>query len=89
MDGTAAHFPEIPGERQIIVLDIELVITTCGHGVPQYDFVGQRTMLPDWVCKMGDEKMDAYRHQKNERSIDGLPTYLFEDPPVNSATAKS
>jgi hypothetical protein len=83
------HFPEIPGERQIIVLDIELVMTTCGHGVPQYDFVGQRTMLPDWVCKMGDEKMDEYRQQKNQKSIDGLSTYLFEDPPAQAAGAKS
>ncbi len=83
------HFPDIPGERQIIVLDIESIMTTCGFAVPKYEFVGHRSMLPDWVCKMGDEKMDAYRHQKNERSIDGLPTYLFEDPPAQAAGAKS
>jgi hypothetical protein len=77
-----SHFPDIPGERQIIVLDIESIITTCGHGVPKYQFIEHRKQLPNWVCKMGDEKMDAYRHQKNERSIDGLPTYLFEDPPA-------
>lgn len=76
------EFPQIPGERQIIVLDIETVMTTCGFAVPLYDFKGDRDQLPDFTCKMGDEKMDRYRHEKNQRSIDGLPTYLFEDPPA-------
>jgi hypothetical protein len=82
-----SHFPEIPGERQIIVLDIESIMTTCGFAVPRYEFKGHREMLPDWACKMGDEKMDEYRHQKNERSIDGLPTYLFEDAPAMPSQA--
>jgi hypothetical protein len=30
---------------------------------------------------MGDERMDNYRHERNQISIDGLPTYLFEDQP--------
>jgi hypothetical protein len=80
------QFPDIPGERQIIVLDIESIMTTCGHAVPRYEFIGERTMLPHWSCKMGDEKMDAYRHEKNQRSIDGLPTYLFDDPPPKNET---
>jgi hypothetical protein len=75
-----AQFPELPGERQIIVLDIESIMTTCGFGVPLYDFKAQRTMLPEFTCKMGDERMDEYRHERNQQSIDGLPTYLFEDP---------
>jgi hypothetical protein len=76
------QFPDLPGARQIVVLDIESIMTTCGFAVPKYEFVGQREMLPDWTCKMGDEKMDAYRHQKNQTSIDGLPTFLFEDSPA-------
>jgi hypothetical protein len=78
-------FPQILGERQIIVLDIESIMTTCGFAVPLYDFKGDRDQLPDFTCKMGDEKMDQYRHEKNQISIDGLPTYLFEDPPAQTA----
>jgi hypothetical protein len=74
------QFADVPGERQIIVLDIESIMTTCGFAVPKYEFLGHRETLSEFVCKMGDEKMDAYRHEKNQTSIDGLPTYLFEGP---------
>ena len=80
------HFADIPGQRQIVVLDIDSIMTTCGFAVPKYEFIGHRDALSDFVCKMGDEKMDQYRHQKNQTSIDGLPTYLFEDPPSTTAS---
>jgi len=64
-----------------VVLEIGSILTTCGFGVPLFDFRGQREQLTDFACKMGAEKMDEYRHRKNERSIDGLPTYLFGEPP--------
>jgi len=75
------HFPQIPGERQIVVLDIESIMTTCGFAVPLYEYKGERDQLTEFTCKMGDERMDQYRHERNQTSIDGLPTYLFEDPP--------
>ena len=74
------RFPSLPGERQIIVLDIDSIITTCGFAVPLYEYQGERTLLTDFACKLGEKGMDEYRHQRNERSMDGLPTYLFEDP---------
>ena len=49
--------------------------------MPLYDYKGQRSLLPEFSCKMGEERMDEYRHQHNERSIDGMPTYLNEEPP--------
>jgi Pyridoxamine 5'-phosphate oxidase len=76
-----AHFPDYPGERQIVLLDIESIMTTCGFAVPKYEFKGQRDQLTDFACKMGDEGMDDYRRRKNQTSIDGLPTYLLEDAP--------
>ncbi|MFM8552092.1 MAG: pyridoxamine 5'-phosphate oxidase family protein [Nitrospiraceae bacterium] len=75
------YFPTLPGERQIILLDIESIMTTCGFAVPLFEFKGQRTLLPDWSCKMGDERLNEYRHERNVASIDGLPTYLEEEPP--------
>ncbi len=72
-------FPTLPGERQIVVLEIESIMTTCGFAVPLFDYRGNRDQLTEFTCKMGDERMDNYRHERNQVSIDGLPTYLFED----------
>lgn len=76
------HFPSLPGERQIVLLHIESIMSTCGFAVPRYEFQGQREMLTDWACNMGEQRLDEYRHQRNQTSIDGQPTYLFEDKPA-------
>src|SRR4029079_3488432 len=34
-------FPAIPGDRQIIVLDTDSIMTTCGFAVPRYEFIAQ------------------------------------------------
>jgi hypothetical protein len=75
------NFPSYPGERQIVVLDIESIMTTCGFAVPLYEFKGDRQMLVQWASKQGDEGLEEYRHEKNQCSVDGLPTYLYDDPP--------
>jgi hypothetical protein len=72
-------FPSLPGERQIVLLHVESIMTTCGFAVPLFEYKGERDDLIEFACKMGDQKMDEYRHQKNQTSIDGLPTYLFEE----------
>ncbi len=74
------QFPTIPGERQIVLLNIESIMTTCGFAVPLYEYKGQRSLLSDWSCKMGEERLNEYRHERNLTSIDGLPTYLEEPP---------
>lgn len=73
------HFPSLPGERQIILLDIESIMTTCGFGVPLFEPRGQRDQLTDFARKLGAEKLAEYRRQRNQTSIDGLPTHLFDD----------
>jgi hypothetical protein len=40
---------EPPGARQIIGLDIDLVQTSCGFGVPLYDYQGERPSLDRWA----------------------------------------
>ncbi len=80
-DDLHANFPTFPGERQIIVLDIESIMTTCGFAVPLFEFKGERDQLTEFACEMGDERMEEYRSRKNQTSIDGLPTYLLEDAP--------
>lgn len=70
---------EQPGARQIVVLTVDLVQTSCGFGVPLFDYAGERSNLIDWAVNKGDSGLDAYRREKNSRSIDGLPTGLFDE----------
>ncbi|MBD2179879.1 pyridoxamine 5'-phosphate oxidase family protein [Planktothrix sp. FACHB-1355] len=72
-------FEPTPGERQIIVLDIESVQTSCGFGVPIYELKEERRTLVDWAEKKGKEGIVAYWREKNQKSIDGLPTKIFGD----------
>jgi len=74
-----SRFPAYPGERQIIVLEIESIMSTCGFAVPLFEYKAERDKLLEFACSMGEEKMDEYRHERNQKSIDGLPTFLFED----------
>ena len=70
----SAHFPQREGTRQIIVLDIESVQTSCGFGVPRYEYVDQRETLVRWGEQKGEEGVRAYWAEHNVTSIDGLPT---------------
>ena len=72
----APHFNILPSTRQIIVADIDLVQTSCGYGVPLYDYVGDRNIHFDWVEKKGAEGLQEYIQQNNLVSLDGLPTNL-------------
>jgi hypothetical protein len=70
--------PPLPGERQLVVAEIESIQTSCGFGVPFFDFRGERETLIASALRNGPEGMAAYRAEKNVRSIDGLPTGLLE-----------
>lgn len=70
----APHFELIPGARQIIVVDVHRVQTSCGFGVPMYDYQGQRPTLPTWAQKKGPAAVAQYQIEKGSTSIDGLIT---------------
>lgn len=72
-------FDTLPGERQIIVLDIESVQTSCGYGVPLYEFKQERNTLIEWAENKGEQGIKEYWQAKNLKSIDGLPTQLLEN----------
>jgi len=79
-DSYAPHFEVYPNTRQIIVGDIDLVGTSCGYGVPLYDYQGERQIMFDWAAKKGEEGLSAYIQEKNMKSLDGLPTdYAVRD----------
>lgn len=73
----AGLFEKFAGTRQIIVLHIETLQTSCGFAIPIYEFKEDRTMLIDWAEKKGKEGVEKYWQEKNLTSIDGLPTGLL------------
>lgn len=72
-------FSSVPGERQIMVIDIELAQTSCGTGVPIYELKAERQAIIEWANKKGEQGLYEYWKMKNIKSIDGLPTKLLED----------
>ena len=73
---------ETPGARQIIRLDVELVQTSCGYGVPLFDYKQDRQTLRRWAANKGEAGVAAYRRQNNVRSIDGFETGVPADEPA-------
>jgi Pyridoxamine 5'-phosphate oxidase len=70
---------EPPGARQIVVLHADRVQTSCGYGVPLFDYRGERPSLDNWARSKGEDGLEAYRREENAVSIDGLPTGLLEE----------
>ena len=66
--------PELPGARQLVVLEVDLVQTSCGYAVPRYEHRGDRQNLVRWAEAKGEAGLEAYRREKNAASIDGLST---------------
>ena len=69
-----ALFSPLPGARQIIDLQVELVQTSCGMGVPLFDYAGERGQLNVWAEKKGETGIRDYWQEKNRFSLDGKPT---------------
>jgi hypothetical protein len=71
-------FPETPGTRQIFEIIIESAQTSCGMSIPFFEYKGERNELNDWATAQGKEGIENYWENKNQTSIDGLPTHLLE-----------
>lgn len=65
------------GTRQIIVAEIDKVQTSCGFGVPYYEYVGERDQAQKWAEHKGADGLELYKQEKNRISMDGLPTALY------------
>jgi hypothetical protein len=51
-----------------------MVQTSCGYGVPLFDYREDRQVLRRWAAAKGPDGVAAYRREKNRFSIDGFPT---------------
>ncbi len=68
------HFnQDLTGVRSIVRLYVERIADSCGFGVPEYTYRGQRTALTKYANERGDAGMAEYRMNKNLASTDGLP----------------
>lgn len=67
-------FPKLNGARQIILVSVYGVQTSCGFGVPLFSYEGDRETLIKWADNKGDTGLADYRRQKNAVSLDGLPS---------------
>ena len=69
-------FPPLLGARQIFDVRIDLVQTSCGMAVPYLSYAGDRELLSEWAEKKGEEGLRQYREEKNDLSLDGIPTHI-------------
>jgi hypothetical protein len=73
------HFDQMPGQRQLILLHIESLQSSCGFGVPRYELLEVRQTLVQWCAKKGPEGVRKYWLEKNQRTIDGMETQISRD----------
>ena len=71
-------FPKTPGTRQIFDVYIESAQTSCGMSIPFFEYKGERNELNDWAASKGKEGIKQYWEEKNQTSIDGLPTHILD-----------
>ncbi len=72
-EALAAHFTLLPGTRQIFVIDIDSVQSSCGWGVPFMALERERETLQKAHSQMEPDAWLAKARQRSS-SIDGIPT---------------
>ena len=72
-EALAAHFTLLPGTRQIFVIDVGSVQTSCGWGVPFMTLERERETLKKAHRQSDPAEWEA-KMALRTRSIDGLPT---------------
>ena len=69
------------GTRQMVRLDFDLVQTSCGYGVPLFDYQDERPQMDAWARAKGPDGIEQYWRDKNQISQDGFLTGLFDTAP--------
>jgi hypothetical protein len=73
----ASLFKPLPGARQIFDVTLDQVQTSCGMAVPNFSYDSDRELLSDWAGKKGEDGIKRYWEEKNQTSIDGIPTHIL------------
>ncbi len=72
-----ALLPAALGARQYFRVSIDCVQTSCGYAVPLMEYQQDRDVLTRWAEKRGAQGIENYWHDRNQHSIDGLPTGIL------------
>jgi len=72
-DALLAEFSSPLAARNIVCVDVDKIMDSCGYGVPQYEFKSERESLRNWYDKKSEEDILNYRRENNRLSLDGLP----------------
>jgi Pyridoxamine 5'-phosphate oxidase len=72
-----ALFPVYTGARQIFLLHLDLVQTSCGYAVPYYTLKGGRPTLTKWADTRGADGIKNYWAEKNARSLNDKDTGIL------------
>ncbi len=78
-DELSQLFEPHAGARQYVDFSIEIVQTSCGFGVPFYAFAGERDNMDRWLAAKSEEDIGEYWREKNQVSLDGLPTHILDE----------
>ena len=78
-DALLAKFPEQFTVRNIILVDVDRIMDSCGYGVPEYEFRKHRDSLRNWAEAKTEEELQDYRKENNSLSLEGLPALTFDD----------
>lgn len=76
--GIIDQFVPHPAARAIVAIDVTRISDSCGYGVPQFQYLGERDTLDRWAQAKGEANLAAYRQAHNVLSIDGLPSADFD-----------
>ena len=71
------YFPAHPGARQIFELDINMVLRSCGFGVPLYELKGERSILSKWAEDKGQDGIEEYWRERNQESLEHKSTGIM------------
>lgn len=76
-------FPESVASRQVFILDIDKVQSSCGMSVPYFSYESDRDDLAKWSQKREKPGIESYWLKKNQKSIDGFDTEIVERAKLN------
>ncbi len=74
-DGLRTAFPELPGARAVIDIEVARISDSCGYAVPRMRLEGDRDVLDRWARRRGEDGLRDYRARHNRHSLDGLPAF--------------
>lgn len=72
-DAFSGLFTAHAGSRAIVQAHLTRISDSCGFGVPQYRYTGDRDALTRWAESKGPDRLAQYREAKNAKSVEGLP----------------